>query len=153
MRYSKKADAVWLSWVLLLAFVVALSVFMFAWTEDRGEMFIGELRVMADTAECNSVRIGIRDICQRPQSIEMNITNRDSIAINQLAVNIYDVYVESPASHDININIRPSDVQNIRILKQSTTHQIEIVPVLITEQDLIYCYDRTIVETRIDYCD
>ena len=152
MKYSKKADAVWLSWVLLLAFVVALSVFMFSWTEDRGEMFIGELRVLADTAECNSVRLAIRDICQRSQSIEMNITNRDSIPVNQLAVNIFDVYVENPASHDIMVNIRPSDVQNIRILKQSTTHQIEIVPVLITEHDLIFCYDKTIIETRIDYC-
>ncbi len=152
MLYSKKADAIWLSWVLLLAFVVALSVFMFAWSEERGEMFAGELRVMADTAECNSIRIRIQDICQNPQSIEMNVTNSESITVNQLSMNIYDVYVESPVSRSVDVNIRPSDVRNVRVLKQSTTYQIEIVPVIITDDDMIYCYERTVTETGIDYC-
>ncbi|MFP4117472.1 MAG: hypothetical protein ACLFTR_00960 [Candidatus Woesearchaeota archaeon] len=152
MMRTKKADAIWLSWVLLLAFVVALSVFMFAWSEERGEMFAGELRVMADTAECNSVRIRIEDICQNPQSLEFNITNRESITVNQLSMNIYDVYVESPISRDYDVDIRPADTRNVRVLKQSTTYQLEIVPVIITEDDMIYCYEKSLTETGIDYC-
>ena len=153
MIHSKKAEAIWLSWVLLLAFVVALSAFMFGWSTERNELFASELRVMADTAECDSIGIRVDDICQNPQSLNMNVSNRDSIAVSQLAMNVYDVYMENPLSREVDVSIRPAESENVRVLKQSTTQEVEIVPVIITQDNKIFCYERALTIADIDYCD
>ena len=149
---SKKADGLWISWVLLLAFVVALSTFMFNWTQSRNEVFAKELQVMADTAECDSVSIRVQESCQNPQLLNINISNSNSIKVDQLVFNIYDVYLENPLTRVKNITIFPSEVENLKILKQSTTQQLEIVPVVFTEEDKIFCYKKTLTLTDIDYC-
>jgi hypothetical protein len=149
---SKKGAALWISWVLLLAFVVGLSVFMFRWSQDRSEVFAKELRIMADTAECDSVGIRIEDICQNPQSLNMNISNKNSIRVDQFVMNIYDVYLENPLSRTVNVSLYPSEIENVKVLKQSTTQQLEIVPVVFTEDDKIFCYKKTVTVTDIDYC-
>ena len=153
MLYSKKAAAIWMSWVLLMAFVVGLSVFMFGWADDQTESFSKSLRRMYDTAECDSVGLRIDEICQNPQYLNMKVANRNTISINQLVVNIFDVYIETPLSRVINVTIAPDNVENIRVLKQSTTQQIEIIPVVITESDMIFCYKKTLSRTGIDACD
>ncbi|MFW6230891.1 MAG: hypothetical protein ACOC32_02610 [Nanoarchaeota archaeon] len=152
MAGSKKAEALWISWVLLLAFVVALSVFMFNWTQERNQVFANELNVMSDTAECDSVGIYVENICQNPQALYMNISNKNSIQIDQLALNIYDVYLENLLSREVNVSIYPSEKENVQVLKQATTQQLEIVPVVFTETDKIFCYKKTVIVNNIDYC-
>ena len=152
MFFSKKAEGIWISWVLLMAFIVGLSVFMFGWAEERSEVFVQELGVMADTAECDSVGIRVLDICQNSQYLNMNIANRNTISINQLVMNIYDIYLESPISRVINVTISPDNVETLRVLKQSTTQEIEIVPVVFTERDRVFCYRKAVTISNIDYC-
>ena len=152
MLKSNKAEAIWMSWVLLMAFVVGLSVFMFGWAEDRGEVFVSELGTMYDTAECDSVGIRIVDICQNPQSLNMNIANRNTISVNQLVMNIYDVYLDTPLSRVVNVTIAPDNVESVRVLKQSTTQQVEIVPVVVTRTDRVFCQRKAITYNDIDYC-
>ena len=152
MIVSKKAAAIWLSWVLLLAFVVALSVFMFAWTEERSEMMAGDIREMSDTSECNSVRLRIDDICQTGTSLHMNITNAGSIAIDQFSFNIIPTYDREISNPTIYTNIRPSEVEGVRVLKQHNTAQAEIIPVLHRDDSRIFCYVSSVTERGIDRC-
>ena len=52
----------------------------------------------------------------------------------------------------MNVSIYPSEVENIKLLKQSATQQLEIVPVIFTESDKVFCYKKTISVTDIDFC-
>lgn len=149
---SKKGAALWLSWVLLLGFVVAISAFMFTWTSGQNEKFAKDLRKMSDTAECDSTGLIIQNICQNPQVLYMNITNKNTIKIDQLVFNIFDVYLDAPLSRTVNVSLKPSEIESIEILKQSTTQQVEITPVILTDEDQIFCYSKAVTISDIKFC-
>ncbi|MFW5852455.1 MAG: hypothetical protein ACOCUR_00320, partial [Nanoarchaeota archaeon] len=66
--------------------------------------------------------------------------------------NIYDVYLEAPVSRAVNVSIYPDDTESVRVLKQSTTQQIDIVPVVFTETDMIFCHRKSVSVSNIDIC-
>lgn len=149
---SKKGVDIWVSWVLLLAFVVALSAFMFTWFNEQNDKLAGDLRVMSDTAECDSVGLHVEDICQNAQVLYINISNKNSIRIDQLVFSVFDVYLESPVLRTVNLTLRPSEVEALQVLKQATTQQLEITPVIFTESDKVFCYRKAVTLTGIEFC-
>ena len=152
MFFSKKAAAIWMSWVLLMGFVVGLSVFMFGWAEDRGEVFVGQLEGLSDTAECDSVGIRVQEICQNTESLNMKIANRNTLTVDRLAFLIYDSLGQYAGSRIVNVSIAPDTVESLKVLKQGTVVQVEIVPIIVTPREPITCNRKSVLLERIDAC-
>ena len=152
MIFSKKAAAIWMSWVLLMGFVVGLSVFMFGWAEDRGEVFVGQLEGLSDTAECDSVGIRVEEICQNTESLNMKIANRNTLTVDRLVFLVFDSLGQYSGSRVVDVSIAPDNVESVKILKQGTVVQLEIVPAIVTPRDQITCNRNRILLERIDSC-
>ncbi len=152
MIFSKKAAAIWMSWVLLMGFVVGLSVFMFGWAEDRGDVFVGQLEGLSDTAECDSIGIRVQEICQNTESLNMKIANRNTLTVDMLAFLIYDSLGQYSGSRVINVSIAPDTVETLTVLKQGTVVRVEIVPMILTPRESIACNRKSITLDRVDAC-
>ena len=117
-----------LSWVLLIAFSVAIGTFVFIWMRGFAEKEMGQItKVVYDTQECSSVSVRTDTICQDLAVIKLNITNNNKRDVNRLIFRLYDLY-GNPETRDINITLKPDEQQYVRVIKQGTTKKLEIIP-------------------------
>lgn len=149
---KKRGVALWLSWVLMVAFLVAISVFMFKWTTNYTQYHATQLEELSDTSECDSVGISIDSVCQNSQFLIVNVSNRNNIRIDQLVINIYDVYLDNIQTKEKNLTLYPSKSDSFQLIKQGTTRQIEITPVFFTERNKVHCNQKTTTTTSILFC-
>jgi hypothetical protein len=149
---DKKAVSIWISWVLLLAFVISISAVMFNWSRSYSESQVERLIEISDTSECDLVGISVDDICQNPQTIEMTLTNRNGYSIDQIVVVVYDIYLQTLQTKKLNLSLMPSESENVILIKQGTTDQIKITPVFFTDDNIVHCNEKAATIEDIDFC-
>lgn len=149
---GKRGVALWLSWVLMVAFLVAISVFMFKWTTNYSKYHADTLEEISDSVECDSVGLSIDAVCQTTQLLTINVTNRNSLQIDQVVLNIYDIYMENVQTKKKNVSISPGKSDTIQIIKQGTTRQIEVTPVFFSEKHIIHCNQKTALSDQVGFC-
>ena len=139
MSRNKKAVYQWISWVLLVAFIIALSALMYDWITDYTKTSVEDVkRVVYNTEQCDYVGISIDNTCQNATdlNIYLNITNRYNLNIEQLITRLY--YNETPInSTEINLTLRPERTKTITIENQTNADLIEIIPALYKEHKKI----------------
>jgi hypothetical protein len=150
--YGKRGVALWLSWVLMVAFLVALSVFMFRWTSNYTQYHVNTLEQISDTSECDTVGISVDSVCQNTQVLNINLTNRNNLKIDQVVINIYDIYMETVQTKTKNITLSPGKSESIQMIKQGTTRQVEITPVFFTDTNVVHCNQKTALSDQISFC-
>ncbi|MFP4112117.1 MAG: hypothetical protein ACLFUO_03885 [Candidatus Woesearchaeota archaeon] len=149
---DKKAAAMWISWVLILAFMVVLGVIIQAWSDSFVKTNVNNLQEIADTSECSYVGLSIDSVCQDELMLVINITNRNDFKIDQISLNVYDIYLENIQSKKKNITLLPGETQTVSMIKQGTTRLIELTPVFITENNIVTCTEKTIASDNIGFC-
>ncbi|MBN2567407.1 hypothetical protein JXB02_04970 [Candidatus Woesearchaeota archaeon] len=151
-RIGKRGIALWTSWVLLMAFALIISTFMYNWIFSYTSGTTEELRERAFNAEgCEDIGISIDSICQNSQTLYMNITNTKNIVVKQLVFRLYDLY-EEPQIRRTNITLRPKATELVRIIKQGFVRDVEVIPVTYLDNIEIICLNRMTEHRDIGYC-
>lgn len=142
---SKKAIAEWISWVLLLTFVIFLGTTVFYWMEDYTRGRVDELKKRAQTSDkCDFVGIELSDVIEKnAQTLNMKVTNRYNLGINQLVITLFDSENNPLYSNTTNITLKPNATKSIDIPKNFSVSVVQAVPVIIDDDgNQIFCNDK-----------
>lgn len=152
-KLNKKGISIWISWVLIIAFMAILAVFMFNWTSSFTTSQTDRLKEVYNSVDCNFVTISIDGICQNTQILNMNVTNRKNIDVDMLIFRIYDIY-GNPEAKEIEKFIRhgKTNTETVKVIKQGITSITEVVPVVIKDNKKIICDERKITANNIKFC-
>lgn len=146
---QKKGIAVWISWVLLVAFVMFLGVTTFQWMRDFSEKTVTNLESRVKTSEkCDLVSLELSDVvAKNSQTLNMKVTNRYNLRIDRIVFTLYDNKSDFIWLNITNTTLKPNATKIIDIPQNSSraTARIEAVPVIIDGVDQIYCTERIVV--------
>lgn len=144
----KKGIEVWISWVVLVAFVIFLGTMVFYWMRDFSADRITDLQDRLDVREkCDLVGIELSEVISKnAQTLNMKVTNRDYLAINQVVFSLYGDKSSFIMANISNITLKPNSSKTIDISQNSSipTVRISAVPVIIDSGKQIYCTDKRI---------
>jgi capsule polysaccharide export protein KpsE/RkpR len=152
-RIGKKGVSIWISWVLIIAFMSIIASVMFVWTSGFTSQSTQRLKDVYNAVDCNFVTVSIDGACQNTQTLNMNITNRKNIDIDELVLRIYDIY-GNPETKEMSVFIRHgrTNTETVKVIKQGVTSVVEVVPVVIKDNKRIICDERKITANNINFC-
>ncbi len=151
MKKSRRAVAAYISWVLLLGFAIAISVFMYSWINSQVDKTTVSIEQRSDTALCDDVLLAVKNSCQNTQTLNMNISNIKLLGISGLKFRFYDLY-DNQDSREISISLRPGDTEDVEIIKQGTLKQAEIIPITSQDNKVVTCTESTVTLQDIKFC-
>ena len=149
--FGKKGIAEYVSWVLLISFAAAMSIFMYGWISSQVETHSQNLQERSDTSLCDDVGINIVSVCQNTQTLNMNISNVKMLGISRMDFRFYDLY-DGKDQRSVNLTIRPGEKESLEVIKQGTLKQAEIIPVTIQDDTIITCTKSKIIIENIKVC-
>ena len=151
-QLKKRGVSVWVSWVLLLAFMVILSAFMYNWIYGYTEESTEEMKKRVENTEtCESLAMTVDNVCQDSQILYINITNRGNINLNQIIFRLYD-FEEMVTTSKKNITVRPNAEEEVRVLKSIVVNELDAIPVVITTDQIIICRNKMHTIVNIEDC-
>ena len=150
-KLGKKGVEAYVSWILLTAFAVAISVFMYSWINSQVETSVDNIEQRSDLSMCDDIGLNIKNMCQNTQTLNTNITNVKLLAVSQLNFRFFDLY-DNVDQRQVNITIRPGDTQFIEVIKQGTLKQVEIIPVIKQDNKIITCTKSMLSAENIKIC-
>lgn len=144
---KKRGVSVYVSWILVVSFVVILSVFMFNFMRNYAESSTENIKERALTSiECDSVAVTIDSACQNTQDLYINVTNRGDITVKGILFRTYDLYYEPQVDEkNLTLRIGKYNSQEINLVKRGDIkkiRKIEAVPIIISENTRIICEDK-----------
>lgn len=145
---SKKAVATWISWVLLVTFVIFIGTTIFYWMKDFSTNAMTNLEYRLKTAEkCDLISLQVFDVTSKnAQTLNMKVTNRYNLGIDRISFSLYgnkNTFIQSNIS---NTTLKPNMTKEIEIPQNSsmTTVRIEAVPIILDDGEQIYCTERKV---------
>jgi len=148
---SKRGVSVYLGWVLLMAFAVMISTFMYGWMTTHVEEQTKQIDERADEHLCDSVTFSIIGQCQDNYEYLFNITNTNTMRIEGFKIRLFDIYDE-PFQTSINTTLKPSQTLNYKTLKHGTLAQAELIPLVISKDRDVYCEASKVILQNIPQC-
>ena len=149
---NKKGNSMWISWILLMAFAVVISIFMYDWIFGFSSDAASDLEQRTYAAEgCDDISIAILGICQDTQTLYINITNTKNLRVKQLVFRVYDIYDE-PETKTKTLDVFPGRTESVQVLKQGRTGRLEIIPVSKKKDSTIMCNERMVIKEDIPTC-
>ena len=144
----KKAVSTWISWVLLVTFVIFIGTTIFYWMRDFSTDAMTELKDRLKTSEkCDLVGIQISELTSKnAQTLNMKVTNRYNLGIDQIVFTLYDSKNDFIWLNISNTSLKPNSTKEIEIPQNAslTTARIEAVPVVLDKGDQIYCTEKKV---------
>ncbi|MEM4337125.1 MAG: hypothetical protein QXG86_03920 [Candidatus Woesearchaeota archaeon] len=146
----KKAEGSWISYVLLVGFVVALGAFLYGWMSDFSSEKTIEIKERVYNSElCDSIATSI-NACNISQTLYINVTNRGDIRITHLIFRLENT--TDFLFQEVNTTIKPRNTKifnftNIKI-ENSTP---EVIPATTKEGFLIICTEKK-AKTQVRSC-
>ncbi|PIN86981.1 hypothetical protein COV19_02195 [Candidatus Woesearchaeota archaeon CG10_big_fil_rev_8_21_14_0_10_44_13] len=145
---SKKAVSTWISWVLLVTFVIFIGTTIFYWMKDYSTTAMADLANRVKTTEdCDLVSIQVSDVTSKnAQTLNMKVTNRYNLRIDQIVISLYDSKNRFILSNLSNTTLRPNSTKEIEFEQNSSiaTARLEAIPVIIDAGKQIYCMERKV---------
>ena len=141
---NKKADFIWISWVLLMAFAVAMSAAMYNWIFGYTKSSTEDIQNRAlNSQDCSYIGISVDSYCQDTKNIYLDITNRNSLKIDRVLVRMFDVY-NDPVSEtkEVRFILEPGKTSKLTVPKNGLVKTIELVPATIKDNTEIVCTNR-----------
>jgi len=151
MKNKKRGISLYVSWILLMMFIISLSAVMYNWYHQRAERSTEILKEQSTEDVCDKVGILIKDLCQNTQTLNINISNTRDIKVNQLIFGLIDIY-KDPETKKVNITIYLGETEYIEIIKQGTLYQVDITPVVVVDGITNVCANSKIFKTIIAQC-
>ncbi|MFH1053295.1 MAG: hypothetical protein V1740_02645 [Candidatus Woesearchaeota archaeon] len=141
---GKKSEYIWISWVLLFAFAVAMSALMYNWIFGYTKASTYEIEKRTfDAQECEFVSIGINNIWQDTKNLYIDISNRNNLNIDKVIVRLYNIYGEPiEPLREKRVSIKPNGVKSIDIQKDGVVFRVEVIPVTFKKKVEIICSEK-----------
>jgi hypothetical protein len=149
---DKKAVALWISWVIMIAFAVSISVLVGKQLIDSSNKSAESLKnYVYDTQECQNAALSIESICQNPEALNIELSNIKAVRVDEFLLKVFD---GSGDSETINVqaSVLPGDSANITVGKSRIAAKVEIVPVISVGNKKIICTEKTVSESNIQDC-
>ena len=148
---NKKGVSLYISWILLMLLIISLSAIMYNWYNSRAKKSADILKEQSTEDICNKVGILIEELCQNTQTLNINISNRKDIKINQLIFGLIDIY-KDPETKKVNVTIYPGDTEQIELIKQGTLYQVDVIPVVVVDGITNICTNSKVFKNNIAQC-
>lgn len=134
---DKKGVSEIISYVLLIGFAIGLGILVSTWMKDQAEKTSKTL--LEDKArEVTCTDVALNAYFLSPTCDHVNITNKGHYTIKKVAVrSIFGTETKD-------VNILPMQSQDLYI---STTTDVEIIPQIMPEKELLLCGNRKITVT------
>ncbi|MFC1753051.1 hypothetical protein ACFL96_06610 [Thermoproteota archaeon] len=157
LKKEKKAASLWLSWVLLFAFVIAISAlsyrFIVPMVQDTTE---DVKKVVFNTDECRQAAISLEEVCQdsTAQHLNMTIRNRNYIRIDELRFQWFDANNVPVSSSELEVKHAPNRAKKYSVDTgtSSVLGFVKVTPVLQKEGMTIICGEKAASTTTIPDC-
>ncbi|NTV23003.1 MAG: hypothetical protein HGA85_01335 [Nanoarchaeota archaeon] len=146
-----KAESQYLSWILVMGMVVALSFMLYNWSIEQATKASEALEKMTDPLVCAEIGVSLTGSCQTPTTLELNVTNTNNLEIIGLLINTIGLYPEDNNYLGVirsDINIAPGESEYVIVLKQGTLSQAKITPVAKRGKKSFYCEEKSIVREQ-----
>jgi len=145
----RKAQSQYISWIIIIAMVVAISYFLYDWTLSQAQKTTDDISVSTDPLDCSGLKFQIEGICQSFNSLKFNITNIKTQNIEGFQVRTLGLYPDEPGYVDedmVYTSLSPGITEKMTILKTRTLSLAKFVPVTKKENRLIFCEDQSVVK-------
>jgi hypothetical protein len=146
---SKKAASAWISYVLLLAFVVALSAIMYKFMIDHTEKTTDDIKkAVYDTDECRLVSLNIESVCLSSQVLNITLENTNYIRIEKLDFRLYNGVTPIHTNYtNTTLNPNRKKVVSLGIGTSSNVTLIEAIAHVTKDNMDIICSNRKVQAT------
>jgi len=144
---EKKGQNQYISWILILGMMVALSFFLYNWSLSQAERTAEELEARTDPLVCAELGVNVKGSCQEFNRLVLNVTNTNNLVINGFLIKTVGLYPEDDdylIDDSLDYEIYPGETERVVILKRNTLNQVKIVPVTLKGKKKIYCEDKSV---------
>ena len=141
---NKKAVSPWISWVLLVAFAVVLSAFMYSFMVSYTESSTEDIKkVVYNTDECRQVGLNIESACMSSQVLNITLKNTNYIRIDKIDFRFYNG--RTPLHTNLtNITMNPN---RLKLFDFETgvpaATRVEVIPHITKDNMDIICADKS----------
>ena len=157
LKKEKMAASLWLSWVLLFAFVIGISALSYRFIVPLvSDTTTDVKKVVFNTDECRQVGISIEEVCQdsTAQHLNMTIRNRNYISVDKLRFQWFDTDNIPINSNAQNVTHAPNrnKIYSVSTGTGDTIGVVQVTPVIIKENLEIVCSEKEASTTTIPSC-
>lgn len=154
---NKKAASLWLEWILLFAFVIALSALSYAFIVPLvKDTTTSVKKVVFNTDECRQVAISIESVCQdnAAQHLNMTIRNRNYIRIDKIRFNWFGTDNAQISSLSETTKLAPNRIKRYEIdtTTGATIGFVKITPIIYKDNLEVICSEKDTSATDIPVC-
>ena len=149
---NKKGVAVWISWVLVVAFAALIGSLVFKWmiVYVKEQTVQIEERVY-DESLCERLSLVVKDLCQEDQKLNLKLLNNGFLTINRLIFRMFDVE-NNPFVIEQTIDLSPGRTESIEVIKQGHTNNLDIIPVTVDNNREVVCQQPTVSFNEVGVC-
>lgn len=149
---NKKGIAVWISWVLLVAFSVLIGSLVLQFSKSHTTKTVDDLTEKGEILTlCQETGLAVNSYCQKTQTLNMNVTNNNNLKVSAVMVRGFDIY-NNPQGGERNISIEPEKTKSIAVVKQGVLKRAEVMPMIIVGKKRVVCQSRKVALEPIDFC-
>jgi hypothetical protein len=149
---NKTGVSIWISWVMLVAFMVTLSTAMYYFFADYTKKSIDNIKsTVVDSKLCDNVGISATVCLKSTSELTINIKNVNYMTIDRLALDMFDVF-DRPQQKSKEFNLVSGTQRQFDILKDGIIKEVHIVPVVYKDGKTIFCSNKDITVQNIESC-
>ncbi len=146
---SKKAISIWLSWILLTAFMVVLSVVVYEWYINyTKESIVSMKQTVYNTDECTSISVCLK-VLNTTQDLNINVTNNGYIKVDRLFIRVYNS--TDFKQFEYNTTLKPDRTRNYifnstngNYTAMTNADYVEVVPIIVKDDLTVICSSRQV---------
>lgn len=149
---GKRGVSIWISWVLLVAFMVSLSTFMYYFFSDFAKQSIDDVKSrVVDSKLCDNVGISVSVCLKSTSDLTVTVKNVNYITIDKVSIDMFDVF-DRPQQKSKEIKIVSGTSRSFDILKDGIIKEVHVVPVVYKDGKSIFCSNKESLIENVESC-
>ncbi len=143
-NFTKKGVSPYISWILLMAFVVAISAFMYSFMTDYANDTTTDIKKQVfNTDECRTISLNIVSACISSQTLNITLQNTGYIRIEGIDFRVYDEFNVPIHTNRTTTALNPNRIKPMELnVGVSGVGLVEIIPVIEKENIEIICAEK-----------
>ena len=149
---SKRGIDAWISWVLLVAFMVTLSAFMYNFLSGFTKQSIDDVKEkVIDSKICDSVGISVSACLKNSNLITVTVKNVNYVSIDRVSIDLFDVF-DRPQQKSKEFKLVSGNTKQFDVLKDGIIKEVHAVPVIYKDGKVIFCSNKEVGVYDIPSC-
>lgn len=151
---GKRGVGIYVSWILIFAFAVALSALMYKFMIDYTKSSSKDIeKVVINTDDCKSVSLSIEEACFDSGDLRMVLKNRNYAKIDKMNFRFFDADNRPGSTNLTDIPLSPNREKTITLgTGLSDVGFVQVIPIIFREGYEIQCESKKASSTDITTC-